>query len=367
MYKIWNWMLVATVVALTVYVIVDGPTPSFQFPAAAVVDGDVSASPPAAAVNPVAATTSESEQANPAPQLPQPALRRTAKLNLDARRYLRLSKEAMVGDDPIRAALYGAAFVGKGKAAGGPELLAATTELDRLERTSVTGANEAATVGDATRQHRHLTVAYLACQDPGRRSGYRAILDQLAASQIFSRRPSDACAVYRVQPGDSLGRIAARYNFPVEGIQQINGLRSTVIRVGQALKIPKGSVEVFVWKHDFRLVVLCGGLYLREFAIGTGKDDSTPEATFAIEAKAVDPTWYAPDGVYPPGHPKNLLGTRWLGFRDTAEHHGFGIHGTRFPESIGRAESSGCVRLRNRDVEDLFALIPRGARVTVVW
>jgi len=37
---------------------------------------------------------------------------------------------------------------------------------------------------------------------------------------------------------------------------------------------------------------------------------------------------------------------------------GFGIHGTSAPQSIGKSASHGCIRLRNRDVEELFELVP---------
>ena len=73
------------------------------------------------------------------------------------------------------------------------------------------------------------------------------------------------------------------------------------------------------------------------------------------------PTWYSRRGVVRPGA-ANPLGTRWIGLSKA----GYGIHGTNAPESIGRAASHGCVRMRNRDVEELFALIGVGTLVEVV-
>ena len=172
--------------------------------------------------------------------------------------------------------------------------------------------------------------------------------------------------MYKVAPGDSLSRIATRFRFPVDGIMVVNHLRRTLIRVGQRLKIPRGPFEVVVIKGEYRLIALQDGKWLAEYPIGTGRDDSTPEASFEIVEKTKNPTWYAPDGVYPYGHPKNILGTRWMGFNDTDEHSGFGIHGTARPESIGRSESSGCVRMRNEDVEVLYGLIPTGSRVRIL-
>ncbi len=48
------------------------------------------------------------------------------------------------------------------------------------------------------------------------------------------------------------------------------------------------------------------------------------------------------------------------------EHQGFGIHGTKFPESIGTEASMGCIRMRNQEVEELYDLVPRGTQVHIV-
>jgi lipoprotein-anchoring transpeptidase ErfK/SrfK len=87
----------------------------------------------------------------------------------------------------------------------------------------------------------------------------------------------------------------------------------------------------------------------------------TPEGKFTIVNKVEDPIWYKLDKQYPPGSPKNLLGTRWMGLNQK----GYGIHGTRNPKSIGMALSHGCIRMHNRDVEELFAWIPIGTKVII--
>jgi lipoprotein-anchoring transpeptidase ErfK/SrfK len=65
------------------------------------------------------------------------------------------------------------------------------------------------------------------------------------------------------------------------------------------------------------------------------------------------------------GGPHNPLGARALylfdGNRDTL----YRIHGTNEPEKIGRAVSSGCIRMRNIDVVDLYNRVPVGAKVIV--
>ncbi len=57
----------------------------------------------------------------------------------------------------------------------------------------------------------------------------------------------------------------------------------------------------------------------------------------------------------------NPVGTRWLGLN----LKGYGIHGTNAPRSIGPARSHGCIRLKNRDVEQLFAMLRVGDVVQI--
>ena len=62
-----------------------------------------------------------------------------------------------------------------------------------------------------------------------------------------------------------------------------------------------------------------------------------------------------PGTVIAPG-PRNPIGTRWIGL----SQKGYGIHGTDVPSSIGYAQSHGCIRLRNADVERLFEQVRAG-------
>lgn len=87
----------------------------------------------------------------------------------------------------------------------------------------------------------------------------------------------------------------------------------------------------------------------------------TPEGTYHITNKQVDPTWYVPDRewagklagkVIPPG-PDNPIKARWMGFYD-----GAGIHGTDDEASIGTAASHGCVRMRVTEVKELYDVVP---------
>ncbi len=121
-------------------------------------------------------------------------------------------------------------------------------------------------------------------------------------------------------------------------------------------KIPRRIVVSF---PDRKLALLEGDHVIKIYDVAVGKS-STPSPTgeFQIVNHIANPTWYGPDKVIGPGA-GNPVGTRWLGL----SAKGYGIHGTNAPGSIGKAASHGCIRMRNRDVEELFELV--GVGVTV--
>jgi hypothetical protein len=110
---------------------------------------------------------------------------------------------------------------------------------------------------------------------------------------------------------------------------------------------------------DRKLVLLEGDRVLRIYDIAVGRSSSpSPEGEFQVVTRIPHPTWYHAGKVVPPGK-SNPLGTRWLGL----SIKGYGIHGTNVPRSIGKSASHGCIRMRNRDVEELFELVTVGIPV----
>jgi len=209
-----------------------------------------------------------------------------------------------------------------------------------------------------------LSDLYFAETDKARRDEIKSKLNELNAELVFSREPSQGAFIYVVRPGDSLIEIATKFNTNYEFIMRINNKHRTSIKVGEHLKILKGNVTVLVDKSDYTLTLLLDGRFIKQYPVGTGKSDKTPEGKFVIENKLKNPVWYSPDGIYQFGDPKNVLGTRWIGFEDKKGLYGYGIHGTTDPDSIGKEMSNGCVRLKNEDVQDLFDYVK--TKMTVV-
>ena len=181
---------------------------------------------------------------------------------------------------------------------------------------------------------------------------------------LFSNIVTPGSELYTVVPGDSLARIANRYQTTIELIKRANNLSSDVIIPGMKLKVQNNPFSVIVDNKQCTLTVLLGDDVIKTYDVATGKNNTTPIGTFRITDKLVDPVWYNKGIAIPADSPDNVLGTRWMGL-DTPEP-GYGIHGTTEPESIGYQSTEGCVRMRNEEVEELYSIIPAGTTVVVI-
>lgn len=129
-----------------------------------------------------------------------------------------------------------------------------------------------------------------------------------------------------------------------------------------ALEAHAADRRIIVSLTDCKLILLEGDSVLRTYDTAVGKPSTpSPEGEFTIVNRIPYPTWYGAGKPVAPGR-ANPLGTRWLGL----SARGYGIHGTNKPASIGKAASKGCIRMRNRDVEELFELVEPGTRVELI-
>jgi lipoprotein-anchoring transpeptidase ErfK/SrfK len=121
--------------------------------------------------------------------------------------------------------------------------------------------------------------------------------------------------------------------------------------------------------NTYLYYVLGGGQAIR-YGIGVGRDGFTWSGVQSITKKAEWPDWMPPPEMiarqpYLPrqmaGGPGNPLGARAMYLGSTV----YRIHGTNAPGSIGTRVSSGCIRLTNEDVSDLYSRVSVGTRVIV--
>jgi lipoprotein-anchoring transpeptidase ErfK/SrfK len=126
--------------------------------------------------------------------------------------------------------------------------------------------------------------------------------------------------------------------------------------------------------NRFLYLVMDGGK-ARRYGVGVGKPGFEWAGVHNVTRKAEWPDWTPPSemigreaakGHYLParmdGGPENPLGARAMYLGSTL----YRIHGTNAPWTIGSAVSSGCIRLRNEDVVDLYERVKVGTRVIVI-
>jgi lipoprotein-anchoring transpeptidase ErfK/SrfK len=132
---------------------------------------------------------------------------------------------------------------------------------------------------------------------------------------------------------------------------------------------PPGTVIIDT-AHTYLYLVLGGGKALR-YGVGVGREGFTWSGSERISRMSEWPDWHPPKEMierqpYLPrfmaGGPGNPLGARALYLGSTV----YRIHGTNQPSTIGHFVSSGCIRLTNEDVEDLYSRVNLGTRVVVL-
>lgn len=109
----------------------------------------------------------------------------------------------------------------------------------------------------------------------------------------------------------------------------------------------------------------------RRYGIGVGRPGFTWSGVHKVTAKREWPDWRPPEEMlkrqpelprFVPGGPDNPLGARALYLGSTL----YRIHGSNEPWTIGQMVSSGCIRMRNEDVADLYLRVKVGTRVIVI-
>jgi lipoprotein-anchoring transpeptidase ErfK/SrfK len=143
-------------------------------------------------------------------------------------------------------------------------------------------------------------------------------------------------------------------------------------KVGELLILPRSYYLYFVTE---------AGQAMR-YGVGVGKAGLEFSGSATISVKKEWPTWRPTDEMIErdpsaygrfignteaqPGGPGNPLGARALYLFQGGKDTYYRIHGTTAPKSIGRSVYSGCIRMLNEHVTDLYKRVPIGTKVTVL-
>ncbi|MEW6258053.1 MAG: L,D-transpeptidase [Pseudomonadota bacterium] len=191
----------------------------------------------------------------------------------------------------------------------------------------------------------------------------------LAACQTTGTAPiNPAASMYGPIPGEP---------FPVDAVD-LSEIDPKYLRqeVSFSGNYPPGTIVVDV-DQKFLYLVQPGGRAIR-YGVGVGKQGYSFQGWATIKRKEKWPSWtptanmirlqpqrYGPYAGGLPGGETNPLGPRALYLYDGDRDTMFRLHGTIEPWSIGEQVSSGCIRLLNQDIIDLYERVPLGTRVYV--
>jgi len=165
-------------------------------------------------------------------------------------------------------------------------------------------------------------------------------------------------------------------DFPIVAYEQTLPPRFRRQQVTIGSQSPAGNVIVDP-EHRFLYFMLGGDQALR-YGVGVGREGFAWSGNAIIGMKRKWPRWLPPESMVErdphaakwangmPGGPENPLGARALYLEANGIDTLYRIHGTNDPTSIGKAMSSGCVRMLNEDVADLFDRVKLGTPVTVL-
>jgi lipoprotein-anchoring transpeptidase ErfK/SrfK len=180
----------------------------------------------------------------------------------------------------------------------------------------------------------------------------------------------------------TLGSASASHNRQVASLQQPVPQQRRSVAAGHAIAPEyRRQVVNYNGRHAPGTVVVDTGnrfLYLVQsdgtairYGVGVGRQGFSWKGTQTVSRKAEWPSWRPPEAMlrrqpdlprYMAGGPDNPLGARALYLGSTL----YRIHGTNEPHTIGQAMSSGCVRMLNEDVMDLYERVRVGAKVVVM-
>lgn len=147
------------------------------------------------------------------------------------------------------------------------------------------------------------------------------------------------------------------------------------VRQNKALSSPSTSQQAIaqpfrleIRRSKRRVILYRGKVRYKTYPIAVGRPGwETPVGTFKVREMIKNPAWIHPftGETVPGGDPENPLGRYWIGFW-TDGRNWIGFHGTPTPKSVGQAASHGCVRMYNKDVEELFQKVTPGTVVKVM-
>ncbi|MEW6624149.1 MAG: peptidoglycan-binding protein [Bacillota bacterium] len=189
--------------------------------------------------------------------------------------------------------------------------------------------------------------------DPPMQGADVAELQELLCKQGYYTGTRDG--IYGQSTVESIKRLQADNGIKADGwvnyqTWQVLAKDKEPNNISAAPTKPTGYLHIEIIISERKLILYNDGKVFKEYPVALGKPSTpTPVGEWKIASK----------GIWGGG-----FGTRWMGLN--VPWGKYGIHGTNKPGSIGAYASGGCIRMYNRNVEELFSWVPVGTTVIIV-
>jgi lipoprotein-anchoring transpeptidase ErfK/SrfK len=216
------------------------------------------------------------------------------------------------------------------------------------------------------------------------RRGFLAACSSALAATVLGRTRADAQSAYPggFRYGDVYGPVMDE-PFPIPALRPAQ-VKPAFLRAEVPYETAEAPGTLVVDPRSRYLYLVQEGGWATRYGVGVGRSGFGWSGIATIGDKQEWPDWYPPkemlarqpdlldhmselpSGIGMPGGPGNPLGARalylWQGRKDTL----YRIHGTVEPWTIGSSVSSGCIRMINQDVIDLYDQVALGTKVVVL-
>lgn len=224
--------------------------------------------------------------------------------------------------------------------------------------------------------------------DARNRLEYLAQRTLLGRRAVFRPDADPYTCFYRFKSGDVISRVERnlRLHVPSRLLLKINGLTSgSQFQAGREYKLIKGPFHAVIYKSAFVMDVYLyrreekekplPPVFIKRYRVGLGAAGGTPVGRWRLgcgakgeKGKMIHPPWDAPPNSHlrgrikygQPGYPFGTKGL-WIALvgldENTRGLTDYGIHSTNKPETIGRGDSLGCIRLDDTGIEDVFSML----------
>jgi lipoprotein-anchoring transpeptidase ErfK/SrfK len=187
-----------------------------------------------------------------------------------------------------------------------------------------------------------------------------------AIAAVGSTHPAQAQSLGQPYAADPMDNGQMQYLDDETGVQQ-----SPIPRQLVELDTKYAPGTIVISTSERRLYFVTQPGEAMEYGVGVGRPGFSWSGVQKVSAKKEWPSWTPPAAMlkrrpdlprYMSGGPDNPLGARAM-YLGSSEYR---IHGSNEPDTIGQAVSSGCIRMTNEDVVDLYSRVKVGARVIVL-